>query len=474
MYEKLGNFIDGEWRTANEIGQDVLNPANESVLAFLPHATEKDLDDALESAQKGFKIWRDTPVQKRASILNKTADLIEERTNQISRIITLEQGKPLREAKGEILRTIETFRWNAELGIDNLEKRSVLRPNGLRQSVRVEPVGVALGLTPWNFPAFLPARKLASALAAGCSMILKASEETPGTAVSLIRALSDAGVPDGVVNLVFGVPAEISEKLFASTIVRKISFTGSVPVGKQLAGLASSGLKRCTFELGGHSPAIVCEDANLNNALSTLTAFKFRNSGQVCIAPSRFFVHRSHYNSFVNGFVDASHSQCLGNGLEEETTMGPMSNYRRIESMGDLVQDAVKCGAKLVTGGKRWGNVGFFWEPTVLVDVPDHSKIMQEEPFGPVAPIIPFDSLDEVIEKSNSLQYGLAAYVFTQSDNTRELLVNSLESGGIAFNSAAPVPSDLPYGGLKDSGYGYEGGIEGVEAYLHKKLVSLE
>jgi len=474
MYEKLGNFIDGEWRTANQIGQDVLNPANESVLAFLPHATEKDLEDALESAQKGFKIWRDTPVQKRASILNKTADLIEERANQISHVITLEQGKPLREAKGEILRTIETFRWNAELGIDNLEKRSVLRPNGLRQSVRVEPVGVALGLTPWNFPAFLPARKLAPALAAGCSMILKASEETPGTAVSLIRALSDAGVPDGVVNLVFGVPAEISEKLFASTIVRKISFTGSVPVGKQLAGLASYGLKRCTFELGGHSPAIVCEDANLENALSTLTAFKFRNSGQVCIAPSRFFVHRSHYNSFVNGFVDASHSQCLGNGLEEGTTMGPMSNYRRIESMGNLVQDAVKCGAKLVTGGKRWGNVGFFWEPTVLVDVPDHSKIMQEEPFGPVAPIIPFDSLDEVIEKSNSLQYGLAAYVFTQSDNTRELLVNSLESGGIAFNSAAPVPSDLPYGGLKDSGYGYEGGIEGVEAYLHKKLVSLE
>ena len=474
MYEKLGNFIHGEWRTSNEIGQDVLNPANESVLAFLPHATEKDLEDALESAQKGFKIWRDTPVQKRASILHKTADLIEERTNQISQVITLEQGKPLSEAKGEILRTIETFRWNAEFGIDNLEKRSVLRPNGLRQSVRVEPVGVALGLTPWNFPAFLPARKLAPALAAGCSMILKASEETPGTAVSLIRALSDAGVPDGVVNLVFGVPAEISEKLFASTIVRKISFTGSVPVGKQLAGLASSGLKRCTFELGGHSPAIVCEDANLENSLSTLTAFKFRNSGQVCIAPSRFFVHRSHYNSFVNGFVDASHSQCLGNGLEEGTTMGPMSNYRRIESMGNLVQDAVKCGAKLVTGGKRWGNVGFFWEPTVLVDVPDHSKIMQEEPFGPVAPIIPFDSLDEVIEKSNSLQYGLAAYVFTQSDNTRELLVNSLESGGIAFNSAAPVPSDLPYGGLKDSGYGYEGGIEGVEAYLHKKLVSLE
>ena len=474
MYEKLGNFINGEWRTSNEIGQDVLNPANESVLAFLPHATEKDLEDALESAQKGFKIWRDTPVQKRASILHKTADLIEERTNQISQVITLEQGKPLSEAKGEILRTIETFRWNAEFGIDNLEKRSVLRPNGLRQSVRVEPVGVALGLTPWNFPAFLPARKLAPALAAGCSMILKASEETPGTAVSLIRALSDAGVPDGVVNLVFGVPAEISEKLFASTIVRKISFTGSVPVGKQLAGLASSGLKRCTFELGGHSPAIVCEDANLENALSTLTAFKFRNSGQVCIAPSRFFVHRSHYNSFVNGFVDASHSQCLGNGLEEGTTMGPMSNYRRIESMGNLVQDAVKCGAKLVTGGKRWGNVGFFWEPTVLVDVPEHSKIMQEEPFGPVAPIIPFDSLDEVIEKSNSLQYGLAAYVFTQSDNTRELLVNSLESGGIAFNSAAPVPSDLPYGGLKDSGYGYEGGIEGVEAYLHKKLVSLE
>ena len=474
MYEKLGFFINGEWRTGSGKGEDVLNPANESVLAFLPHASQKDLEDALESAQRGFKIWKNAPVQKRAAILQKTADLIEERSEQIARIITLEQGKPLRESQGELQRTVETFRWHAAYAIENIEKRSILLQTGLRQSVRVEPVGVSLGLTPWNFPAFLPARKLAPALAAGCSMILKASEETPGTAVSLIRALSDAGVPDGVVNLVFGVPAEISEKLFASTIVRKISFTGSVPVGKQLAGLASSGLKRCTFELGGHSPAIVCEDANLENALSTLTAFKFRNSGQVCIAPSRFYVHRSHYNSFVNGFVDASHSQCLGNGLEEETTMGPMSNYRRIESMGNLVQDAVKCGAKLVTGGKRWGNVGFFWEPTVLVDVPDHSKIMQEEPFGPVAPIIPFDSLDEVIEKSNSLQYGLAAYVFTQSDNTKELLVNSLESGGIAINSAAPVPSDLPYGGFKDSGYGYEGGIEGVEAYLHKKLVSLE
>ena len=473
MYEKLGCFIEGEWRTTNEIGQDVLNPANESVLAFLPHATEKDLEDALESAQRGFKIWRDTPVQKRASILHKTADLIEERSEQIARIITMEQGKPLREAQGEMLRTVETFRWNAELEFENLERRSVLRPTGLRQNVRVEPVGVSLGLTPWNFPAFLAARKLAPALAAGCSMILKASEETPGAAVSLVRALSDAGLPEGVGNLVFGVPAEISEKLFASDIDRKISFTGSVPVGKQLAALASSGLKRCTFELGGHSPAIVCEDTDLDAALSTLTAFKFRNSGQVCIAPSRFFVHRSHYDSFVNGFVEAAKSQRLGDGLEEETTMGPMANIRRIDSMENFVQDAVKSGAQLLTGGKRWGDVGYFWEPTILVDVPEESVIMREETFGPVAPIIPFDSLEEAIEKANSLSYGLAAYVFTKSDKTTEILVESLESGGIAVNSAAPVPSDLPYGGFKDSGYGYEGGIEGVEAYLHKKLVSL-
>ncbi len=473
MYEKLGFFINGEWRTGSGKGEDVLNPANESVLAFLPHATEKDLEDALESAQRGFKIWRDTPVQKRASILHKTADLIEERSEQIARIITMEQGKPLREAQGEMLRTVETFRWNAELEFENLERRSVLRPTGLRQNVRVEPVGVSLGLTPWNFPAFLAARKLAPALAAGCSMILKASEETPGAAVSLVRALSDAGLPEGVVNLVFGVPAEISEKLFASEIVRKISFTGSVPVGKQLAALASSGLKRCTFELGGHSPAIVCEDTDLDAALSTLTAFKFRNSGQVCIAPSRFFVHRSHYDSFVNGFVEAAKSQRLGDGLEEETTMGPMANIRRIDSMENFVQDAVKSGAQLLTGGKRWGDVGYFWEPTILVDVPEESVIMREETFGPVAPIIPFDSLEEAIEKANSLSYGLAAYVFTKSDKTTEILVESLESGGIAVNSAAPVPSDLPYGGFKDSGYGYEGGIEGVEAYLHKKLVSL-
>ena len=473
MYEKLGFFINGEWRTGSGKGEDVLNPANESVLAFLPHASQKDLEDALESAQRGFKIWKNAPVQKRAAILQKTADLIEERSEQIARIITLEQGKPLRESQGELQRTVETFRWNAAYAIENIEKRSILRQTGLRQSVRVEPVGVSLGLTPWNFPAFLVARKLAPALAAGCSMILKASEETPGTAVALIRALSDAGLPEGVVNLVFGVPAEISKKFFASDIVRKVSFTGSVPVGKQLANLASSGLKRCTFELGGHSPAIVCEDTDLDAALSTLTAFKFRNSGQVCIAPSRFFVHRSLYSSFVEGFVEAAKSQCLGDGFEEETTMGPMSNVRRIESMENLVQDAVTRGAKVLTGGKRRGQVGFFWEPTILTDVPEDSEIMLVEPFGPLVPIIAFDSLEEVILKANSLSYGLAAYVFTQSDKTTEKLVESLETGGIAVNSAAPVPSDLPYGGFKDSGYGYEGGIEGVEAYQHKKLVSL-
>ena len=473
MYEKLGNFIDGEWINSGEKGENVLNPANENVLAFLPHATEKDLEKALVSAQRGFNIWRDTPVQKRAAILYKTADLIEDRADEIACIITLEQGKPIRESQGELQRTVETFRWNAAYAIENIEKRSILRQTGLRQSVRVEPVGVSLGLTPWNFPAFLVARKLAPALAAGCSMILKASEETPGTAVALIRALSDAGLPEGVVNLVFGVPAEISKKFFASDIVRKVSFTGSVPVGKQLANLASSGLKRCTFELGGHSPAIVCEDSDIDAALSTLTAFKFRNSGQVCIAPSRFFVHRSLYSSFVEGFVEAAKSQCLGDGFEEETTMGPMSNVRRIESMENLVQDAVTRGAKVLTGGKRRGQVGFFWEPTILTDVPEDSEIMLVEPFGPLVPIIAFDSLEEVILKANSLSYGLAAYVFTRSEKTTEILVESLETGGVAINSAAPVPSDLPYGGFKDSGYGYEGGIEGVEAYQHKKLVSL-
>ncbi len=473
MYEKLGNFIDGEWVKDNKKGENVLNPANENVLAFLPHASEKDLEKSLESAERGFKIWRNTPVQERAAILHKTADLIEDRADKIAYIITLEQGKPIRESQGELQRTVETFRWNAEYAIKNIDDRSVLRSNGLKQKVRVEPLGVSLGLTPWNFPAFLAARKLAPALAAGCSMILKASEETPGTAVALIRALSEAGLPKGVVNLVFGIPAEISKKFFASDIVRKVSFTGSVPVGKQLANLASSGLKRCTFELGGHSPAIICEDSDLDIALSTLTSFKFRNSGQVCIAPSRFYVHRKHYDSFVNGFVESAQSQKLGDGFEEATTMGPMANARRIVAMKNFIKNAVNSGAKLLTGGKRWGDVGYFWEPTILVDVPEESKIMKEEPFGPIAPIIPFDSLDEAITKSNSLPYGLAAYVFTQSEKNTGKLVESLEAGGIAINSAAPVPSDLPYGGFKDSGYGYEGGIEGVEAYLHKKLVSL-
>lgn len=473
MYKNTRLYIDGAWREGSEgKSEDVYNPANGAVLGTVAHASQADLAAAVASAQAGFRIWRKTAAPERAGLLRKTAQLLADRSSTIAAIMTQEQGKPLAEAKGEMDRVVETFTYNAEaialIGQQNYDPPG----GGFAQSVRPEPLGVAVGLTAWNFPAILPARKLGPALAAGCSMILKASEETPCTAAELVQALHDAGLPRGVVNLVFGDPAQISSYLIAADPVRKVSFTGSVPVGKLLAGLAAPGLKRCTLELGGHAPAIVCEDADIMAACTALTGFKFRNAGQVCIAPSRFYVHERHYDTFVNAFVAAANSQKIGDGMDPSTTFGPMANARRIEAMEQLTEDAKARGAKVLTGGKRHGNQGHFWEPTVLTDVPDDAKVMTEEPFGPIAPISKFSSLDEVIPKANGLPFGLAAYAFAGSSDTVDYLADQLEAGGVAINAVTPMRPDTPFGGMKDSGIGYEGGMEAIDSYMHKKLVS--
>ncbi|MCC6889336.1 MAG: NAD-dependent succinate-semialdehyde dehydrogenase [Hyphomicrobiales bacterium] len=473
MYTELALHIDGEWLDgAGRAGEDVINPATEKPLGRLPHASTADLDRVLAAAQSGFAVWRKTSAYDRAKVLRKAAGLVRERVERIARIMTQEQGKPLAEARIEVLVTADILEWYAEEGRRSYGRIVPRRQQHVRQMVLREPVGVVAAFTPWNFPTLTPARKIGGALAAGCSLILKASEETPGSCVELVRCVIEAGVPAGVLNLVFGVPAKVSEHLIPSDVVRKVSFTGSIPVGKHLAGLAAKGVKRATLELGGHSPVVVFGDADPEKTADTIAAFKYRNAGQVCISPTRFYVQEPVYDRFLKRFTDYTNAIKLGDGLADGVTMGPMANSRRLDALESFVADARNHGAKIVTGGKRRGNQGYFFEPTVVTDVPDNAKVMTEEPFGPIAPIVTFKTFDEVVERANSLQYGLAAYAFTASSATATAIGDALESGMVGINSVAISTPETPFGGVKESGYGSEGGIEGLEAYTVTKFVS--
>jgi succinate-semialdehyde dehydrogenase / glutarate-semialdehyde dehydrogenase len=403
--------------------------------------------------------------------MRKAADLIRERLEAIARILTMEQGKTLAEGRVEVAVSADIIEWYAEEGKRSYGRVIPGRAAGVRQMTVQEPVGPCAAFTPWNFPGVTPARKIGGALGAGCSLIIKASEETPGTCVELVRAFHDAGLPKGVLNLVFGVPARISEHIIASDVIRKISFTGSVPVGKHLVKLAAEGMKRTTMELGGHSPVIVFGDADPEKSAEIAAAGKYRNAGQVCISPTRFYVQEDNYDRFARRFVDYAKNIKLGDGLADGITMGPLANPRRLDAMEGFVADAKKRGAQIRAGGGRHGNQGFFFAPTVVTNIPDDSRLMTEEPFGPVAPITPFKTFDEVVERANSLPFGLAAYAFTTSTKTANLISDALEAGMVGINSLAISTPETPFGGMKESGYGHEGGIEGLEAYTQKKLV---
>ncbi|HTS42172.1 MAG TPA: NAD-dependent succinate-semialdehyde dehydrogenase [Xanthobacteraceae bacterium] len=473
MYAELGLYIDGKWHNGQgRKGEDVLNPATEKPLAQLPHASKADLDQALEAAKKGFAVWRATSAFDRAKIIRKAAELMRERYDAIAKIMVQEQGKVYVEARAEVLTSCEILEWYAEEGRRSYGRIVPGRGKGIRQLVVQEPIGVVAAFTPWNFPVLTPARKIGGALAAGCSIILKASEETPGACVEMVRCFADAGLPAGVLNLVFGVPAEVSEHLLAKDAVRKISFTGSIPVGKHLAALAAKGMKRTTMELGGHSPVVVFGDADPEKAADTIAAFKYRNAGQVCISPTRFYVQEDVYGRFLKRFTEYANGLKLGDGLEKGITLGPLANARRIDAMESFVADAKSRGGKIVSGGKRRGNQGFFYEPTVITDVPDDSKIMTQEPFGPLAPIVTFKTFDEVVQRANSLPFGLAAYAFTTSNTTAAAIGDAIESGMVGVNSIAVSTPETPFGGVKESGHGSEGGIEGLGAYLVTKFIS--
>jgi succinate-semialdehyde dehydrogenase/glutarate-semialdehyde dehydrogenase len=472
-YPEISLHIDGAWcQGASGRSQPVLNPATSEAIGATPHAEKSDLDRALAAADKGFRAWRKVSPYDRYKIMRKAADLMRARVDDIARTMVMEQGKPFMEAKGETALAGDIIDWLAEEGRRTYGRVIPARGDGIYQLVVKEPVGPVAAFSPWNFPVNQAVRKISAAVAAGCSIIIKGPEETPGSCMELVRAFVDAGVPAGVVNLVFGVPSEISEYLIAHPIIKKVSFTGSTAVGKHLASLAGRHMKRVTMELGGHAPAIVFEDADLDTAVKVLSANKFRNAGQVCVAPTRFLVQEAVYEKFVDKFVAAAKAIKVGDGLEKETRMGPLANTRRVDAMEGFVADAVEKGAKLRTGGKRIGNKGNFFEPTVLTDVPLTARIMNEEPFGPLAPIMPFKDFEAAMSESNRLSYGLAAYAYTRSARTATAVGAAFESGMVSINHHGLALPETPFGGTKDSGYGSEGGTEALEGYLNTKFIT--
>ena len=473
MYSDVQLFINGEW-TSGSAGKSepIVNPATGKVLARLAHAGPADLDEALHAADKGFKVWRKVSAFERSRLLRKAGEIIRGRADEIAELMTLEQGKPLAESKMETLAAADIMDWFAEEARRTYGRIVPARAEGVMQLVTKEPVGPVAAFTPWNFPINQAVRKVSAALAAGCSVILKGPEETPASCAALVRCYADAGLPAGVLNLVFGVPAEISEYLIPHPVIRKITFTGSTPVGKKLAALAGQHMKRITMELGGHAPAIVFGDADVDAAVKQLAGFKYRNAGQVCISPTRFLVHESVYERFVDGFVQVAKKLKVGDGMDPATRMGPLANSRRVEAMQMFVDDAVAKGATLLTGGKRIGSEGCFFEPTVLGHVPAGARIMSEEPFGPVAPIVPFSSFDDVLAEANRLPFGLASYAYTRSSKTMQAIGAAIESGMVTINHIGFALPELPFGGVKDSGYGSEGGSEAIESYLNTKLVT--
>ncbi len=471
-YPDLHLLIGGRARFGEGAQLPVINPANEETLGTLPVAQERDLDDALLAARTAFPTWRATPPSARAKILKRAADLMRERAEPIARLATLEQGKSIHETRFEILRSADIFEWYAEEGRRSYGRVIPPPAPGVRLTVRKEPVGPVAAFAPWNFPLGNPARKLGAPLAAGCPVILKPAEEAPASALAVAQALIDAGLPEGVMSVVFGVPHEISEHLLASPVIRKVSFTGSIAVGEQLTALAAKGMKRTTMELGGHAPVLVFEDVDLEDVLDQAVVAKFRNAGQVCVAPTRFYVHASRFESFVAGFTKRARALRVGDGLDEATQMGPLAHPRRVQALERLIADAREHGARVHTGGQRMARKGLFFEPTVLSDVSEGARIMNEEPFGPVALINPFQEFDEAIAKANRLPYGLAAFAFSRDARRVTRLGDELESGMVGVNTFRISVPESPFGGVKGSGHGSEEGPEGLDACLVTKFVS--
>ena len=472
-YPALSLYIDGQFlQGEGRVEQDVFNPATGQVIGQLPHASREDLDKALAAAARAFESWKKTSPLERSKVLRRVAELARERAPDIGRAMTLDQGKPLAESMGEIMLCAEHAEWHAEECRRIYGRVIPARLDGVRQLVLREPVGVCAAFSPWNFPFNQAIRKISAAVGAGCTIVLKGPEDAPSAVVALARLFHDAGLPQGVLNLVWGVPHEVSEHLINSPVVRKISFTGSVPVGKLLAAKAAALMKRSTMELGGHAPVIVCDDADIDAAVALLVPFKFRNAGQVCISPTRFYVQEGAYERFVAGFVAKTQALKVGDGLLADTKMGPLAQARRVGAVAGFIDDAQSRGATVLAGGAPMPGSGNFFAPTIITDLPEDSRLMTEEPFGPVAGIVRFKSVDEVLKRANSLPFGLAAYAFTGSTRNAQALASGLEAGMVSINHIGLALAETPFGGIKDSGIGSEGGFETFDGYLNTKFVT--
>ncbi|PJX27749.1 NAD-dependent succinate-semialdehyde dehydrogenase [Advenella sp. S44] len=473
QYEALSLYIDGEFLSGDgRTTQDVVNPATGEVLAQLPHASEADLDRALKAADRAFQTWRHSSPMDRSAILRKAAELARERAQDIGLNLTRDQGKPLAESVGEIISCADHCDWHAEECRRIYGRIVPPRNPAVRQLVVREPIGVCAAFTPWNFPFNQAIRKISAAIGAGCTIILKGPEDAPSAVMAIARIFHDAGLPKGILNIVWGDPPKVSDYLIRSPIVRKVSFTGSVPVGKQLAALAGAHMKRITMELGGHSPVLVFDDADIPKAAKMLAKFKIRNAGQVCISPTRFYVQDKAYDQFLSVFVETLKGVKVGDGTAKETEMGPLAHERRVGAISSFVEDARKGGATIELGGDPLGGQGYFFPPTVVTNISDESRLMTEEPFGPIAPVVRFSDTDEVIKRANSLPFGLSSYVFTTSLQTATKASNEIEAGMVNINHFGVALPETPFGGVKDSGIGSEGGTETFDGYLVTKFIT--
>jgi succinate-semialdehyde dehydrogenase / glutarate-semialdehyde dehydrogenase len=470
-YKAPQMFIGGQWTPGSGAPLRVINPATEEVLSPLPRATLADLDRALASTQKGFEAWRGMSPEARCDIVLEGCRILRERADEIAPIITLEQGKPVGEARLEVIRAAAILEWDANEGRRAYGTIVPGERGFTRFGLRL-PIGPIAAFTPWNFPISSPGRKLGAALAAGCSVIIKSAEDTPAAAVALVECLIEGGVPVDVINLVFGDPSEISAQLIASPIIRAITFTGSIPVGKHLAQLAAAQMKPAVMELGGHSPVMIFDDCDVVEAARQGAAAKFRNAGQICTCPTRFIVQEEVHDVFVETFITAAKALKVGDGFESGVQMGPLAHARRLEAMEGIVADAATRGATIAAGGERIGNRGYFFEPTVLIDVPADADVMNVEPFGPMAPIVRFGAFDEAIAIANRLPYGLCSYAFTNSQTRAHELAHRVESGIMSINHFGTSTAETPFGGVKESGYGREGGYETLDAFMITKFVS--
>ena len=477
MYSKFGQFIDGKWQTAEKKETyNVINPATEEIIGKASKASPADVDKALKSAEKGFKTWKKFSPWDRATIIRKIADLMRKKNNELAKWMTLETGKPLAEALGEVSASADIFEWNAEEAKRIYGQTVQSRFENTRIIINYEPVGVVAALSPWNFPLILASRKISTALAAGCSVICKPDVITPGSVMELVDIINKCGVPSGVVNLLAGDPPSIASQLISSNIVKKISLTGSTRVGKIILKQAAEKIQRVTMELSGHAPFIVHKDADIEKATDMAMAAKYRNNGQVCISPSRFYIHISKKEQFTKSFVDKTLKLKIGNGMNKDVQLGPITTKKRLEEIEQLVENTKKEGAKVLCGGKRPSgfNKGYFYEPTVFDDVKDNFKIMTVEPFGPLTPLLTFKNFDEVIERANNQVAGLASYVCTNSLELANKTSEALETGMVAVNTPFVSSAETPFGGIKQSGYGREGGSIGIKDYLNIKYTHLD